>query len=120
MIPAPNSKVRYVGFAIAAFTALVALLGSLNSFTLIPLLMSLVAPALLATAIWRPWTMAICGGATLLLDAVPWTLVLIRGDVEWLGPALLLFPILLTVCLIGSTLDYLRARKLGESPSSAT
>lgn len=46
------------------------------------------------------------------MDALPWLLVLIRGDAEWLGPALLLAPVLLSICLVGSFLDYANGRKI--------
>lgn len=109
--PTFRTKAEYFAFGIAGFTALVALLGSLGASTLVPLLISLIAPALLAGCIWRPWTVAICGLATLTFDALPWVLVLIRGDVEWLGPGLLLAPVLLIVCWLGSILDYAHGRK---------
>lgn len=104
-------KAQYVAYGIAAFTTLVVFFGSLGGFTPVPLVMSLLAPALLAAAIYRPWTVAICGSATLLMDALPWGITLIRQDVEWLGPALLLFPVLMLICLVGACLDYAHGRK---------
>jgi len=111
-------RLEYLSIGVAAITALVALLGSFGSQTLIPLIVSLIPLALLATVIRRFWTVVVCACATLLLSTVPWTLSLLL-DAAWVGPVLLGSPVLIVVCSTGAILDYGARQRTGTPNQKA-
>ena len=88
-------------------TSLIAVLGLVavqeeGAIPLIPFV--LIPPVVLATVVRRPRTALTASIITLVLSSLPWTLVAL-GDDDWLGLAIVGYPVVFLTCLAAAGLD---------------